>query len=173
MQTFAQTLEYGVAAESSIAQWLIGRGWSVLPVYEKLLDDHKGPQLYTSSGSLIAPDLFVFNSHKVLWVEAKHKSAFTWHRITGRWTTGIDLRHYQDYCQIAERTPWPVWLLFLHEEGQAKDSPEGSPTGLFGGSLAYLRQNENHRHDNWGKGGMVYWAHETLRLLATLEEIRG
>jgi len=169
--SFAASLDYGRAGESAIAMWLRRRGFCVLPVYEKILDDHKGPQLYTAKSSLIAPDLLAFNTDKVLWIEAKHKTAFTWHRITQRWVTGIDQVHYLDYCQVAAQTPWPVWLLFLHEGGQAKDSPPNSPAGLFGNALSYLQKHENHRHDNWGRGGMVYWWHGDLKRIATIEEV--
>lgn len=144
-----------------------------MPVYEKILDTGKGPQLFMSDGGLIAPDLFAFrpDGSKVYWVEAKHKTAFTWHRITERWVTGIDMRHYGDYCKVAESSPWPVWLMFLHEGGQAKDSPPNSPSGLFGNTLDFLKTHENHRHANWGPSGMVYWAEGSLRKLATLEEV--
>lgn len=169
--SFDASLEYGKAGESLIALWLRSRGFCVLPVYEKVIDEGKGPQLFIADGSLIAPDLLAFNGPKVYWVEAKHKTAFTWHRLTHRWVTGIDIRHYADYCRVAEKTPWPVWLLFLHDGGQAKDSPPNSPAGLFGGDLCYLQEHENHRHTNWGRSGMVYWAHETLRLVATLEDV--
>ena len=57
---FDQQLAFGKAAESSIARWLIGRGCSVLPVYEKIINDGKGPQVFTPSGDVIAPDLFVY-----------------------------------------------------------------------------------------------------------------
>lgn len=175
MSRFRQSLAFGKVGESLIANWLKRRGYTVLPVYEKEISEGKGPQLFTPSQNLIAPDLFAFNggTDKAFWIEAKHKSAFTWHRITSRWTTGIDLKHYRDYLKVADLSPWPVWLLFLHQKGQAKDSPPGCPTGLFGQELSYLRQHENHRHGNWGNGGMVYWAHTTLKKLATLEEICG
>lgn len=164
--SFEESLKVGLAGESAIAEWLKARGFTLLPVYEKLFDTGKGPQLYTPTVELVAPDFLVFRGDQVLWVEAKHKTAFSWHRLTGRWVTGIDLRHYQDYLQVADESPWPVWLLFLHEGGQAKDSPADSPAGLFGGNLHKLRQCENHRHENWGKSGMVYWAHENLTLFA-------
>ncbi len=104
-----------------------------------------------------------------MWVEAKHKTAFSWHRLTERWVTGIDLRHYEHYLRVAMKTPWPVWLLFLHEGGQAKDSPAESPAGLFGNELLFLSAHENHRSDKWGRSGMVYWAEASLKKLAGLE----
>ncbi len=62
-------------------------------------------------------------------------------------------------------------LPFLHFEGQAKDSPPGCPTGLFGNSLQYLRDNEHHRHPSGGRGGMVYWQDTTLRKIAELSDV--
>lgn len=175
---FAGALAFGKIGEGHIATWLRAAcKYNVLPVYEKEIHEGKGPVLFPSnSDPLIAPDLFVFRSvgkeaEKVRWIEAKTKSAFSWHRITSRWVTGIDVHHYEHYRQVANLYPWQVWLLFLHLNGQAKDSPSGCPTGLFGGELVYLSEHENHRHDNWGKSGMVYWAHDQLRKLATLEEV--
>lgn len=169
--SFAESLERGHAGESAIAEWLKQRGYTILPVYEKIFDTGKGPQLYTPDCDLVAPDLLVYRGDRVLWVEAKRKTAFTWHRLTERWTTGIDLRHYTDYCRVADCAPWPVWLLFLHEGGQAKDSPPDSPAGLFGNTLDHLRQHENHRHENWGSGGMVYWGIDELKKMAELSEV--
>lgn len=162
--SFEKTLNFGKAAETAISQWFRKKGWAVLPVYEKIIDEGKGPQVFLPEGQLIAPDLLVFKSDAAIWIEAKHKTAFSWHRLTNRWVTGIDLRHYADYCRIDDCTPWPVWLLFLHEGGAAKDSLYGSsPSGLFGNKLSFLRNNENHRSTNWGKSGMVYWAITSLK----------
>jgi hypothetical protein len=169
--SFERSLDFGLAGETAIAQWLKRRGYTILPVYEKILDTGKGPQLYTPNCELIAPDLLVYRGDKVLWIEAKRKAAFSWHRITQRWVTGIDLRHYEDYCRVDDTAPWPVWLLFLQEGKQAKDSPPDSPAGLFGNALDYLRLHENHRHENWGKTGMVYWSLADLRLMAELGEV--
>ena len=168
--SFSEKLKTGQSAEREIAQWLLSRGWAVLPVYEKVIDTGKGPQLFLPA-PLIAPDLFVWRSGKIKWVESKYKNAFTYHRITGRWTTGIDLRHYSHYCEVASKTKWEVWILFLQKGGQAKDSPPDSPSGLYGQEITYLQQNENHRHSNWGKSGMVYWAEEKLIKLAELDQV--
>ena len=172
--TFAEHLAIGQLGESYIARWLNRRGWSVLPVYETQLDTGKGPRLFTPEGRLIALDMFAFHAQNgALWIEAKHKSVFSWHRITRRWVTGIDLRHYEDYLKIADSSQWEVWLLFLHTQDRTerRNEPWPCPTGLFGETLKFLRENENHRHCNWGKTGMVYWAHEKLKQLATLDEV--
>lgn len=169
--TFEKMLEKGQAGESAISRWLRRRGCVVMPVYEKIMDTGKGPQLFLPKGQCVAPDLFVFKDMGAWWVEAKHKEAFSWHRISGRWVTGIDLHHYEQYLLVDEITPWPVWLLFLHRGGQAKDSPPNSPIGLFGQTLGFLRNNENHRSDKWGAHGMVYWSRENLKLIAPIEDL--
>ena len=167
--SFERHLKEGIVGETRIASWFKNKGYSILPVYEVEIDSGKGPRLFTKEAQYIAPDMLVFKGEKCYWIEAKHKTAFSWHRNTHRWVTGIDIKHYEHYCEIDDSAPWPVWLLFLHKGGQAKDSPPNSPAGLFGNSLRYLRKNENHRHKNWGKYGMVYWAVEHLKLLS--EEI--
>ena len=169
--TFDDKLAVGQAGESAIARWLRKRGYSIVPVYEKIMDTGKGPQLFTPTSKLIAPDMFAFNGDKALWIEAKTKSAFAWHRISSSWTTGIDLAHYEDYLMVDDLSPWPVWLLFLQRGGQAKDSPPNSPSGLFGNTLSRLRHTENHRHANWGPTGMVYWDIDALLLIAPLDEV--
>lgn len=169
--TFESNLRYGQAGESAIALWLRSRGYTVMPVYEKIIDTGKGPQLFGPLTNLVAPDILAYRGEDALWIEAKHKTAFSWHHITGRWTTGIDLRHYRDYCTVDDQSPWPVWLLFLHRGGQAKNSPANSPSGLFGNTLKVLRCCENHRSDKWGRSGMVYWAIDSLKSLATLADM--
>lgn len=168
---FSANLEFGAVGESAIARWLRLRGHSVLPAYEKTIETGKGPRIFTPDELLIAPDLFVFKTEGACWVEAKHKTAFSWHRKTQRWVTGIDRRHYRHYLRVDEETPWRVWLMFYHEGGQAKDSPENSPAGLFCNSIRYLSRHVNHESDNWERSGMVYWAVEQLKQLATIEQL--
>ncbi len=166
MNHFEKQLQVGKAGESEIANWLKSRGSHILPIYEKIDRDFKGPTLFASNGDvLIAPDMLAFTDGKIIWIEAKHKSAFTWHRISQRFVTGIDLHHYEQYIRVSNIVDFPVWILFLHCGGVAVDSPP-SPAGLYGGDLVYLICNENHRHQNHGKTGMVYWAEDKLKKLA-------
>lgn len=175
---FERQLAFGQIAETLIAKWIIARGNLVLPIYDVEVDTGKGPRLFGGVDSeLVAPDLLVMSANGVYWIEAKHKTVFTWHRISSQWTTGIDQRHYEHYLKVDEQTPWPVWLLFLHQCETPSEidvphgCPEKCPTGLFGHPLARLKDCENHRHNNWGSSGMVYWGHRSLTLLATLETI--
>lgn len=174
---FRKKLAFGKVAESLIAQWLLTRGNYILPVYEILENQKKGPRLFTSKREYIAPDILIWGEKGVKWIEAKHKTVFTWHRITKQWTTGIDRRHYRDYVALAKDwAPWPIWLLFLHEnsEPDKRDKPHCPllcPVGLYGGNILSLSNKINHEHDNWGPSGMVYWAESQLTKLAALEEM--
>ncbi len=177
-KTFAEQLAFGQIAESAIARWLRrAYGCSVLPVYETELDTGKGPRFFTPDEEIVAPDMLVLKNGRVFWIEAKHKDVFSWHRLTRRWVTGIDLHHYHQYLRIAEGFPYPVFLLFLHRRDEAADrrpdEPWPCPTGLFGQELRWLSRRENHRSAQWGRHGMVYWAHDTLRRFATLDEVRA
>ena len=158
---FQEKLRSGQLGESKIANWLKSKGWNILPVYEIEINSGKGQRLFTPEKQLIAPDMLVFKMGEVRWIEAKHKEAFSWYRKKGVFVTGIDLKHYADYCQVADLSQWLCMLMFLHRGGQAKDSPP-SPSGLYGQDINILRKNESHRSDKWGNGGMVYWDIKTL-----------
>src|SRR5690606_24110330 len=84
---FARSLSVGQLGESQIAQWLNRRGWAVLPVYDVEMNTGKGPRLFAPDDKLIALDMFAFHPSKraALWIEAKHKTVFTWHRISRKW----------------------------------------------------------------------------------------
>lgn len=173
--TFQEQLAIGQVGESIIARWCMSRGSSILPVYEKEIDTGKGPRFFTQVGRFAAPDMFVMPS--MTWVEAKHKTVFSWYRLGGYWCTGIDLNHYADYQRVQEESSRPVWLLFLHRSATpdagdlAHGCPSECPAGLFGSTLDHLSQNESHRSNRHGRHGMVYWAHDTLTELATLDEV--
>jgi len=164
--SFNAKLAEGKVGESQIANWLKNRGHHILPVYEIEKGQYKGPAVYSSVGeSIIAPDMLIFGKGKTIWIEAKHKDAFSYHRMTGRFVTGIDLHHYEQYQKIRRLVDWPVWLMFLHRGGSAKDSAK-SNSGLYCGEIEYLMANENHRHKNHGRTGMVYWAEKVLKKLS-------
>lgn len=186
---FAENLATGKVGESLIARYMMSRGHAVLPVYEIEKSSDKGPQLFEKNSGLVAPDMLVFTANGTMFVEAKHKSVFTWHRATLQWTTGIDLRHYGDYLRVAKRTQLPVWLMFYHREDapDARDiqygCPAKCPTGLFGGELFCLLLKENHRSKPFdpsrpgfvghGHSGMVYWAERSLKKIASREDVEA
>lgn len=179
--TFKENLVTGQFTEVQIAKWLRqSKGYSVLPVYEIEGGEFKGPRFFGPSNELIAPDILAMKGGEIRWIEAKHKTVFSWRGIGGYWETGVDKYHFDSYQQIAIQHPFPVWILFLHKSDKTdkKDldrwvnAPRTCPTGLYAGSLPYL--DKHKRYDaKQGKGGMFYWRHEHLQLLATLAEIRA
>lgn len=185
--SFERKLETGKVAEGLIAAWLQSRGNAILPAYEIEKSVGKGPQLFSARGEFVAPDMLSFTANGIHWVEAKHKTHFTWHRNTRRWTTGIDLRHYGEYLQVEKQTQLPVWLMFYHSESRPSDEDRKygcqleCPTGLFGGKLFDLVVAVNHQSPHFdpsrvgmvghGRSGMVYWAVDSLRHFATCEEV--
>lgn len=189
MTPFEEKLASGKIAEGLIAAWLKSRGSAVLPAYEIEKSTGKGPQLFSTEGDFVAPDMLTFTHNGIVWIEAKHKSVFTWHRVSAEWTTGIDLRHYGEYFKVIWRTKAPVWLLFYHREStpDARDKrhgcPQRCPVGLYGGNLLDLLLVEHHRAPpldeertgmkGHGRSGMVYWSAESLRRLATKEEVEA
>jgi len=174
MGDFQDALAFGQQGEQTVSKWLQERGHMVFPAYEKEGGEFKGPQLFSKSGDLVLPDLLAMRDGKAIWFEVKRKSCFTWHRISGKWVTGIDLNHYNQYREVAERTEFPVWLVFLHPSGVpdtgdlAHGCPTSCPSGLFGNDIKALSASESHRHKNWGRHGMVYWASDKLKKLTGL-----
>jgi hypothetical protein len=173
--SFEQQLREGLMGEGMIARWLNAKGWNVLPAYEVEVAHGKAPRFFTAeAGALVTPDMLTLRGAQIWWVEAKTKSAFTWHRLTGTWQTGIDRRHWYEYLKVAEVTTFPVWLLFLHKPGQvAKDTPPGmaSPTGLYGEEIQALRQCIDHESELHGPSGMVYWRMDDLRVLDSYDRV--
>lgn len=168
---FENRLAFGQVAEFQVETWLIRRRqFSILPVYEGGREN-KGPRFFAPKERiLIAPDILAIRGRDVRWIEVKRKSRFSWYRIGGYWTTGIDLHHYSQYVRVSEISLWPVYLLFLHSDNVSEG--RRCPTGLFGGELKELGAKIDHTSGRWGKGGMVYWRYETLQRFASLEEVQ-
>lgn len=177
MSNFEHTLAFGQIGESAISKWLQSRGHAVFPAYQVEQQTGKGPQLFAASGDLVLPDLLAFKSGNAIWFEAKHKTCFAWNRSRKIWVTGIDLRHYGEYQEVAERTGLAVWILFFHPKRNpdkrdlVHGCPSHCPTGLFGNDIDLLAKTENHRSDKWGKSGMVYWSVNDLRKIANAEDL--
>lgn len=172
----------GRLGENVVARFLRARGNSILPIRDIDTGDFmKGPRLLAPEGmELVSTDWLVFGPEgKSCWIEVKTKSRWTWHRKTTCWNTGIDQHYLDHYVNIARRSSIPVWLVFLHLEDSPSmtdldsGAPAHCPTGLFVGEVLHLVKEGavHHTHPNWGKGGMVYWAAEALKQLATGEEI--
>lgn len=158
--SFTKKLADGHTYEMLICKKLRRNGWNVLPAYE-IRNTKKSPRLFTSEcGDLVIPDLLALKDDKIMWVEIKSKSAFTWHRKTGTWQTGLDINHWNDYKKVYEITGLPVWIYFVHKTGHnAVDTPDdlNSPVGIYKQHIDRLIKTVDHKHINHGRYGMVYW----------------
>lgn len=173
-QNYAPATVEGKDGKSYPARRTFVSGISLLPVQTS----SPAPHVANNAGDneWYTPEPYIKAAREVMWVEAKHKTAFTWHRITESWQTGINASHWADYQKVAEATPFiPLWLLFLQRPGVAKDTPEGMrcPHGLYGQNAEVLATCVDHFSDRWGTCGMVYWREESLRLLTSYEDVTG
>ena len=164
------TFAFGRLGELHIENWLRRAcRYNILSVYEGGRAN-KGPRLWMANDTeLVLPDILAMRDKDTRWIEAKHKSRFSWYRKRGYWTTGIDIFYYDQYQKVAQKTQWPVYLLFLHK--QEMSDGRRCPTGLFAGEINHLLKNESHRFNGYGKGGMVYWRDSTLKRIATIREV--
>ena len=168
---FEDKLQFGQVHENRISQLLLRRDLSLLPIYDRTFlpprgPGQGGPRVLAPGRELRAPDILMWRGGKptvwiggpeAVWLEIKSKSTSSEHEITKTWVTGIDVSYYNDYCYLADNSPWPVWILIDHVAGKG-------PHGLYGNDLAYLREHEHHRHkDGGGAEGMVYWAFTDLK----------
>ena len=180
---FDERLSFGRIGENDISRWLRRRGNCVIPVYEKETpegqEQKKGPQLFTPDAEIVLPDMIVVSDFNVMFIEAKHKTVFTWFRKNRTWQTGIDRRHFNEYKKASEIVGWTVWLMFLHccsmpseIDLRYDECPRECPTGLYAESLEKLVKCIDHTSDLYGRSGMVYWNIESLQRLASLEEVR-
>tara|TARA_Y100001937_G_C7123804_1_gene333902 strand:- start:1543 stop:2142 length:600 start_codon:yes stop_codon:yes gene_type:complete len=178
-QEFKRNLEKGLLGESMIAKWLTFRNGVVLPAYQQEINTGKGPRVYTKDGKLVAPDMVYMHREKgTVWVEAKQKSRFSWYRKKKRWETGIDAHHWSHYQEVSKLSDAPLWLLFLHtvKDPWNHDIPylpsteSFCPVGLFG--ISAIKAAKIYRYAPQHAKGMVYWGHEDLSLLASLEEVQ-
>lgn len=182
--------QYGKLGESIIIRYMRRNGTTVLPVYERVMDDVKGgPRLfmplYMDPPVLVAPDALCMPPTPIdtHWGEFKSKGAFTWHWVTQTWQDGIDEYLFRQYVQVEKHTPWPVLLYFYHDNPRThpRDIARGAdkicPTGLYRASLSHLRVNVDHTQQFRDKRGrvhkMVYWRIDVLTHVATAEQVLG
>jgi hypothetical protein len=87
---------------------------------KELLESHGAVILYSENFSklgapkinnTILPDFYEFKAST--FVEIKTKCTPTFYRKTQQDMFGVGIRHYDQYCKIAEMTMKEVWIVFL------------------------------------------------------------
>lgn len=109
--SFESKLKLGEEGEHEVAQYLMRRGVSVLPLYQ--FDIDTAPVIYSANSETISPDLICFKDDAFM-VEVKTKNQ--WVSYMGRVETGLNLKHYNHYKQIACITGKEVYVFFNHRE---------------------------------------------------------
>jgi len=124
--SFEEKLEWGEEGEKTIASRLIKKGVAVAPLYQFKNHDNT-PIMLTDKEQLILPDLTCWKDGKNFFVECKRKNQ--WVSYGGVVETGLDQRHFKEYCNLKAITGQKVYLFFIHEN---KDP------GVFFHELRYL-----------------------------------
>jgi hypothetical protein len=162
---FEEQLAFGQEGEHMVAQWLLGRGSAVAPLYQYTKHDKAPVILWDESGRAIhctLPDLQCYVGGEAFFAEVKRKNQWWENRDLGAFETGTDERLWRRYTRVAQRTGCPVWLFFLHETRE--------PTGLFVGEIQRLN-SMGPRHWRGGGKPLVFVQHAWLRKVAEIDEL--
>lgn len=176
MSAFDDKLRWGGEAERAVSLWLQRRGWYVLPTYDYSgEDDNKAPKLEGQARSLVIPDLLAAQfSHGSCWLEVKRKTKADYTYTTGRHETGISLRLWNDYKDVAHESGIDASVIFVHErEDQIR---AGRIRTLNNGSCRHGLCEQPIRRDSSSPqmGRMVFFCWECLGYIAqTSEVLRG
>jgi hypothetical protein len=112
-KNFKEKLAEGKEGEHEIANYLISKGYIILPLYQ-FEDDNKSPKLFYLNDNVTAPDLFVSGNKEALFVEVKTKKR--WVTFTRINETGINRRLYYEYRKVHKKTGLPLFIVFNHKE---------------------------------------------------------
>lgn len=118
-RSFEDALKFGKEGEHEIAEALIAKGISLMPLYQ--FEAEHAPFILNGIEKLVSPDLLCFSTKAVFMAEVKTKNR--WIEFRGVRETGIDLRLFNQYKAVQDACNVPVWLFFNH-----KVQP---PTGIF------------------------------------------
>ena len=117
-ENFKEMLAFGEEGEHEVADFLIKKGVTVLPLYQ--FEKEHAPYLISKNGNITSPDLICFKEDAFM-VEVKTKRQ--WVEYNGRVETGFNMKHYRHYKEIKTMTGKPVYVFFNHKEQE--------PTGIF------------------------------------------
>jgi len=161
LKSFEDYLEFGKEGEHYVANWLIGRGNVVAPLYQ-YNNHNKAPViLWDESGrriQCVLPDLQCYKHSKAWFAEVKRKNQW-WQ---GEYfETGVDIRLWKHYQKVRQQTGCDVWIFFLHENME--------PTGLFAGEVMALHSQGPRIWENGTP--LVFFRREWLKRVAPLEDL--
>jgi len=140
LNNFEDRLEYGKEAEDEIYNFLLRKGWSLIPTQPFKSD--KGQRVYRLEDDYPAPDTIAFKNGNSRWIEVKHKTHASEYKNV--WTVGMEKRYFNDYLQIEKDSGIPVHIFFLVDVSDNK-----TPFGMFEKGLKFLLKSIHSRSDDY------------------------
>lgn len=160
--SFDQALQHAREHERAVGAWMVSRGWAILPIYEGIVGEDKGPRLLAATGSLVVPDLLVSRGGFTCWVEVKWKARADFTRVTQRPETGIDGRLWLHYLEVQRITGIPVYLLFIQDAERV----------VVAGSVSELAPLAR-TSPRFGRHGGLFFGLDDLAHVCSLDDLRG
>jgi|TARA_X000001388_G_scaffold10193_1_gene6317 hypothetical protein len=112
LESFKKLLEFGEEGEKEVALKLLNKGYTVLPLYQ--FNKEHSPFLLSKQGKITLPDLDCYNENKEsIYVEVKSKRQ--WNITNGIIETGFNLKQYNEYKIIQDKTQKKVFIVFNHK----------------------------------------------------------
>jgi hypothetical protein len=153
----ADAMAKGRLGERKVMKRLQAAGCLVVPTA-----DYTGPHgdrapLAKGHGwAVVIPDLDVSKGGHRAWCEVKWKLEPSYCRTLQRYEHGIDLTNYREYLKMQKASGTPVVLAIVES---ATDTILYQSLQALGAPKVYTGRN------NYGKGGMVYWARDAFKVL--------
>jgi hypothetical protein len=99
LESFKKLLEFGEEGEKEVALKLLNKGYTVLPLYQ--FNKEHSPFLLSKQGK------------ESIYVEVKSKRQ--WNITNGIIETGFNLKQYNEYKIIQDKTQKKVFIVFNHK----------------------------------------------------------
>lgn len=127
--TFEERLEYGKEGEDEVYNYLMQKGWSLIPTVP--FKEDKGQRVYRLKNDYPSTDTIAFRKGISKWIEVKHKTHPSFYN--GAWTVGMDKYYFSSYYRMQEDSGIDVSVFFLIDV-----STHEKPFGLYDRSLSNL-----------------------------------
>jgi hypothetical protein len=109
---FKELLAFGEEGEKDVAIYLIGKGVSVLPLYQ--FTPESAPHILNISKTYTSPDLTCFKAGRSFFVEVKSKQRWVIDPTNHRTETGCDYRLYKQYLDLSLNLNIDLYIIFNH-----------------------------------------------------------
>lgn len=153
LTNFSECLAFGEDGEHEVANELIKKGVSVMPLYQ--FEPSHAPFILTKLEAITSPDLICFRSMAFM-VEVKTKNQ--WVHFDGLTETGLDYKSFKQYQAIEQAASAQVFVFFNHKTQ--------SPTGIYFCKLnAYTRFWDGRANGKKKYKPMVFYKQSVLNKL--------